>query len=200
MFKGGLAMEENFYFRSGKVYIGCRKEDIDNQINCSSKYFNDIIADNCDKESFKVDGQSCRKRIRDEIVVRANRYIKEASVMRASTNVYSYASSRQFRRLNKVFDKKSGEVSCFALIMLLSTFDLLVEGKYSNATNFIKNYIDYIYNIVNRSMANKKEGDDVAQYLIDCYKPICNHIQNPHSNELKLPPVPKILIIEDRDE
>lgn len=193
-------MEQNFYFRSGKVYIDCREEDFDSQTNCSSDKFNDLIADECDKEPFKIDGQTCRKRIRDEIILRANEYIKEASVMMASTNVYSYASPRQFRRLNKVFDKKSGDVSCFALIMLLSAFDILVQNNYSNADNFIRIYIDYIYNIVNRSMAHKKENDDVAQYLIDCYKPICKHIQDPDSDELKLPPVPKILIIEDWDE
>ena len=62
-------MEQNFYFRSGKVYIDCREEDFDSQTNCSSDKFNDLIADECDKEPFKVDGQTCRKRIRDEIVL-----------------------------------------------------------------------------------------------------------------------------------
>lgn len=190
-------MESNFYFRSGKVYIGCRNEDFDNQSDCSSETFNKVIANECVKESFKVDGQTCRRRIRDEIVIRANEYIKEASIMKASTNVYSYASLRQFRRLNKVFDKKCGEISCFSLIMLLSTFDLLVKSNYLEATEFIRIYIDYIYNTVNNSMSNKKDNDDVAQYLIDCYEPICKYIENPHSNQLKLPPIPKILIIED---
>ncbi len=145
----------------------------------------------------------CTKRIAKLVLEKANDMLEETEIKKSSVNISSFASQRQWKYLGKIFNHTCGRMSCFSLVMLLSCFTILHKPGDTNAEEFIKPYIDFIYDAAHRYIEDRTINEneyEVLQYLIDCYDPIMDYIKDPKNNKIDLPAIPKFFIYCCDDE
>lgn len=163
------------------------------------KKINDVYTD----IQLSINDVLCTKRIANLVLEESNKMLKETEIKKSSVNISSFASGKQWKHLDKIFNHTCGRTSCFSLVMLLSCFIILYKAGDTKAEEFITPYIKFVYDAAHLYIEDRtiKENEyEVLQYLIDCYDPIMDYIKNPKSDKIDLPAIPKFFIYCCDDE
>ena len=167
-------MDRNFSIKFGRVYFACNTNDFNKEkTDCSSSELINLLK-NSNKDKYIKDGQICLRRICHDVVYCADNYIDKYNVIKSTINIASFVSRKQYVNLMNVFDKKSGSVSCFALVILAGIYKTVGMNHCEGAKELLLKYVGYIY----EGAKHTNDNSEACEYLLKSYSPVQDYINS----------------------
>lgn len=182
--------------RFGRVYLHVDKDFFNSLESQPSSLLNlyETIAIECHDENgnpFIINGNITHIALQHYISRRCNQFIAEIEKFPADDIMSSMVSRNQIKKLLKAYKKKKGDLSAYSLI-IIHIMNLILKENNPSSEIDIRDSISVIKRITDEYLEQYPQ-DELAIFLINCYKPLIDKLNTPGEILIKdFPPIPKI--------